>query len=259
MRLGCSFGIFSGLDLLKPSLLNIRSFADHIVVVWSPVSSTGEPAPSYMKSLLASLIGECLIDEIVEFVPKRTDRPIEMQDNCRMKREIGRIRCQLAGCTHHLVRDCDEFHDPVLFQGQIATFQQMDVCLTPIVEYVQKPTTQIKRISGLYAPCVHRIDSQLRRYNPFGLTVDMGRTVYPVGTFKVLTESELALHHFTSVRINDEELRRKYQGHGHLNRVGTVDDFMAKVRSYSPDELQEVPDVFGIQDYWKGEFQQWMR
>jgi len=258
MRIGCSFGVFSGLELLKPSLLNIRPFAEHIVVVWSPVSSTGELAPSYMKPLLASLLGECLIDEIIEFVPKETNRPIEMQDYCRMKREIGRIRCQLAGCTHHLVRDCDEFHNPVQFQECLETFEQMDVCLTPIVEYVQKPTMRIKEISGLYVPCVHRIDSQLRRYNPFNCKVDMGRTVYPAEHFHIFAPNELVLHHYTSVRINKEELRRKYQGHGHLNRVGTVDNFVSKVYSYDLDELEEVPDAFGIQDYWKGEFQQWL-
>jgi hypothetical protein len=211
-----------------------------------------------MKPLLDSLVREGLVDELMEFVPKRTDRPIEMQDNCRMKREIGRIRCQLAGCTHHLVRDCDEFHDPVQFRRHIGWFVSQDVCLTPIVEYVQKPTTRIKGISGLYVPCVHRIDCQLRRYNPYGLTVDLGRTIFPVERYTVLATDALVLHHFTSVRINETELRRKYQGHGHLNRVGTVGDFVNKVYGYSPDDLEEVPDVFGIQDYWKGEFQQWL-
>jgi hypothetical protein len=258
MKLGCSYGVFSGLELLKPSLLNIRPFAEHIVVVWSPVSSSGDPGPAYAKPLLDSLVREGLVDELFEFVPKRTIRPIEMQDNCRIKREIGRIRCQLVGCSHHLVRDCDEFHNPILFRGRMEAFERNDVTLTPIVEYVQKPMIRIKGISKLYVPCVHRIGCQLKRHNPFGVTVDMGRTVCPVKSFRIFAENELVLHHYTSVRINEAELQRKYQGHGHLNRVGTLNDFVNKVYGYGPDELEEVPDTFGIQDYWKGEFQQWL-
>lgn len=259
MRLGCSYGAFSGLELLKPSLVNIRPFADHIVVVWSPHSSTGDLAPKYMMPLLLDLKQGGLIDELVEFRPAIASRPIEMQDNCRMKREIGRVRCQLAGCTHHLVRDCDEFYDPHQFQNVLPVFEQVDLGLCPIVEYVQKPTTRIKGISNLWVPSVHRIESSLRRYAVFGCTVDLGRTVYPVKEFRKFTPDELALHHYTFVRVNDVELRRKYQGHGHLNRVGTEQDFLHKVYGYGPDELETVPDVFGIQEYWEGEFRQWLR
>lgn len=259
MKFGASYGVFSGLELLQPSLVNIRPFAEYIVVVWSPHSSTGEPAPAYMKPLLANLIGQGLIDELVEFRPAITFRPIEMQDNCRMKREIGRIRCQLAGCTHHLVRDCDEFYDPDQFRNALSAFEEVDLGLCPIVEYVQRPTTRVKEISQLWVPSVHRIESQLRRYDVFGCKVDMGRTVYPVKKFKKFTPDELVLHHYTFVRANEQELRRKFQGHGHLNRVGTEQDFLRRVYGYRPDELETVPDTFGIQEYWDGEFQQWIQ
>lgn len=259
MKLGVSYGAFSGLELLKPSLLNTRPFAQHIVVVWSPMASTGELAPPYMKSLLGSLVREGLVDELIEFRPVITQRPVEMQDNCRMKREIGRVRCELAGCTHHLVRDCDEFYDSAQFRAQAAWFEQVDLCLCPIVEYVQRPTIRIKGVSKLYVPSVHRITSHLHRYSVFGCTVDVGRTVYPVERFKKFEPDELALHHYTFVRINESELRRKYHGHGHLNRVGTLDDFLDKVYGYESSELEEVPDRFGIQEYWRGEFQQWLK
>ena len=258
MKLGVSYGVFSGLELLKPSLQNIRPFAYHIVVVWSPISSTGERAVPYMGALLNSLVAEGLIDELVRFIPAITSRPIEMQDNCRIKREIGRIRCEMAGCTHHLVRDCDEFHDPDQFRFQMEQFDNVDVTLTPIVEYVQRPTIRLSGVSKLYVPCVHRIGSHLQRSAIYGVTVDMGRTVVPVKKFRICQPEELVLHHYTSVRIDDRELRRKYQGHGCLQRTGTEQDFIRKVYAYEPEQLEEAPDLFGIQAYWNGEFQQWM-
>ncbi len=259
MRLGATYIVFSGLDLLKPSILNIRQFAQHLVVVWSRISSTGEQAPKYMEPLLNDLVSQRLVDQLVEFKPKITRLPIRMQDNCRMKREVGRIVCQTAGCTHHIIRDCDEFYEPLQFADSIKEFSKYDSTIAPIYDYIGSPTKRTKQVASLHVPVVQRIDRKLSRHNPFGVTVDLGRTIEePVDTFKIFKPSELVLHHFTYVRCNSTELRRKYQGHGHLHRIGDIHKFMSTAKSWPKDDLVDVPDQFGILDYWKGEFQQWL-
>jgi hypothetical protein len=259
MKLGVSYGVFSGLELLKPSILNIRRFASYIVVVWSPISSTGESAVGYMKPLLNDLVETGLVDELIEFHPKITSTPIKMQDNCRMKREVGRIACLKAGCTHHLIRDCDEFHEEVQFESMLDIFPSVDCTLTQIREYIQHPTKRLKTLSGLYVPAVQRIDKKLYRNNPFKVTVDMGRTVSQIDSFRILTPSELLLHHFTFVRYDERELERKYQGHGHCHRIGSLGKFIEWTKRFRNDECETVEDQFGILKYWKGEFQQWLR
>lgn len=260
MHLGVSYCVFSGLELLKPSLLNIRPFADYIAVVWSDISSTGEKAPSYTLPLLNSLVEEHLIDELIEFHPKIVSDPQQMQDNCRLKREIGRLACLQAGCTQHLIRDCDEFHNPIQLKNVLDHYPDVDCSLTLIHEYVYNPVTKVKQTSGLYVPFLQKIDKRLQpRMRPFGVMCDGGRTVANVKSWRIYQESELVLHHYTFVRYNEEEMKRKYQGHGHCHRVGTLDKFLNWTKRFRPEELENVPDTFGIQKYWDEEFQQWLK
>lgn len=259
MRIGVSYGVFSGLELLKPSILNIRRFASHLVVVWSPYSSTGERAPKYMLPLLNDLLKSKLVDELVEFRPRIVRNPVEMQDNCRLKREIGRLKCKEAGCSHHLIRDCDEFHEDSQFEKMLDVFPTVDCTLSMIREYVYHPTKRLKKLSGLYVPAIQHIDKPLKKIRPFNVIVDMGRTVGDLKTWRMLKPNELLMHHLTFVRYNKEEMERKYQGHGHCHRVGTLEKFIEWTNRFSEDEIETVEDKFGILDYWNGEFQQWLK
>ena len=258
MKLGVTYTVFSGLELLKPSIQNIRPFAAHIVVVWSPVSSTGEKAVNYIKPLLDDLVKSDLVDELVEFNPKITDVPIKMQDNCRMKREVGRLLCLKAGCTHHLIRDCDEFFEEAQFESMLNIFPTIDCTLSMIREYIHHPTKRLKKLSGLYVPIVQDIKGKLHRHNIFKVTVDMGRTTSNVDSFRILTPDELIMHHFTFVRYNEEEMRRKYQGHGHCHRIGTLSKFIEWTNRFKEDDFEYVKDQFGIMNYWNEEFQRWI-
>ena len=258
MILGVTYTVFSGLELLKPSIQNIRPFAQHIVVVWSPISSTGEAAVNYIKPLLDDLVKSKLVDELVEFNPAITNIPVKMQDNCRMKREVGRLLCLKAGCTHHLIRDCDEFFDADQFASMLDIFPTVDCTLSMIREYAHYPTKRLKNLSGLYVPIVQNIKGKLHRYNIFKVTVDMGRTVSNIDSFRILKPDELVMHHFTFVRYNKEEMERKYQGHGHCHRIGTLDKFIAWTNRFEKDDFEFVKDQFGIWKYWDGEFKQWI-
>jgi hypothetical protein len=259
MKLGVSYGVFSGLELLKPSIQNIRRFASHLVVVWSPISSTGEPAVDYMKPLLDDLVNSGLVDELIEFHPRIVSNPTHMQDNCRMKREIGRLACMKAGCTHHLIRDCDEFHEPEQFESMLDFFPTVDCTLSRIREYVDHPLRRLKQMTNLYVPAVQNIEKKLFKTNPFGVTVDMGRTISGVESFRLLLPNQLVMHHYTFVRFSGDEMKRKYQGHGHCHRIGTLDQFIKWTKRFQEDDFEYVEDRFGILDYWNGEFLQWVK
>jgi hypothetical protein len=259
MKLGITFSVFSGLELLKPSLINVRPFAHYITVVWSKTSTTGDPAPAYLIPLLNSLVEEDLIDELVCENPKVSNNPCEMQMACLTKREIGRRACQRAGCTHHLIKDCDEFHDPVQFKAAMEKAKGFDCTLSMIREFVGNPTTQLKAISGLYVPFIHPIDKPLKaRERPFRVICDGGRTMGGVSNWYIFKPEELLLDHYTFVRFNEEEMKRKYMGHGHCHRIGTLNQFLQWTNRFKPEELVTVEDKYGIQAYWDMEFWKWL-
>jgi len=87
----------------------------------------------------------------------------------------------------------------------------------------------------------------------------MGRTISDVNSFRILKPDELIMHHYTFVRYNEEEMERKYQGHGHCHKIGNLETFIAWTNRFKDDEFEYVEDRFGILEYWNGEFQQWLR
>jgi len=259
MKLGVTYQAFSGLELLKPSILNIRPFASHITVVWSRIAFSGEPCAVWAEPLLHNLVKSNLIDELIEFHPKITKRPEEMQDGCRLMYDIGRCSCLQAGCTHSLLKDCDEFHDPVQLEQTLKNYSNVDCSLTLIREYVNNPTTRIKKLTDLYVPFLQKAEKKMKARNrPFKVLCDGGRTIEDVKTWRIYKEQELVMHHYTFVRYNDVEMHRKYCGNGHAQRMGGVENFLKWTKRFSSEELETVPDSFGILNYWNGEFQQWI-
>jgi hypothetical protein len=254
MKLGVGYIAFSGLELLKPSIQNIRPFAHWVAVVWSAKSSTGDPIAAYAKPLLDDLVETGLVDELIEVPTSVTTNPSVMQDNCRSKRNTCRLACQKAGCSHFLIRDCDEFHDPEQLANQWVEFEKYDATVSQIREYVRDPMTRLESLSGLYVPVTQRIDLPLARNNIYGRQIDGGRTAAGVKTFKIFSPDELVLHHYTFVRYDEEEMKRKYQGHGHCHRIGSLEAFLTWTKRFKALELEWCEDVFGILQYWRREF-----
>ena len=70
MRLGVSYNIFDGEELLEGSIKQIRSEVDYISVVYQTVSNFGNPCNTDLVPLLERLKSEGLIDELFEYNPK---------------------------------------------------------------------------------------------------------------------------------------------------------------------------------------------
>jgi hypothetical protein len=252
MRLGIAFHVFSGLEFLKPAILNLRSKAFCTIGVYSAVSYMGHPAPSYMMYLLDDLIREGLLSEIIRYDPKITDVPIEMADNHRAKREMGRIRCLKLGCTHFMSRDCDEFYNLAQFEKQLDTFGQHDFTGAPTIEYIKSPSTRLLMPSCYHIPVVHDVHL---RYAPFRheKLFDLSRTVAPVKNAKIFASDELLVHHMNHTRISERELRRKWEGHSCYKQYN-ADKYAHDILNYPQELLTNVPDQFGIISYWESEF-----
>ena len=257
MKLGVGYIALTGMEFLEPSLRNIRPFADYIVLVWSHTSHAGDEAPEYMEDLLNDLVQKKLIDKLHLHDAPPVDHCACMQDLCRTKREVARKLCMEQGCSHFLVRDCDEFTDPIQFKQQLDDKAfNLNVSVCPLYEYWGSPLIRSKALSGLWVPSIQKIEFPIQKTMAFPKKVDKGRCASGWKTCMLFGEEELVMHHFTACRYDERELDRKYHGHGHLNRNWKdAKGYKAFINGLvEQEETIRVPDIFGIMDYWKKTF-----
>jgi hypothetical protein len=70
MRLGVSYNIFDGEELLEGSIKQIRSHVDYVSVVFQTISNFGNQSNPELIPLLERLKSEGLIDELYHYNPK---------------------------------------------------------------------------------------------------------------------------------------------------------------------------------------------
>lgn len=259
MKLGVAFSVYSGLELLKPALQNVREFAAHTVVVYSIQSNEGHYAPAFMLPLLRSLESEGLIDELVEHrLDKFSIEPLRMQTIQRIKRQMGRTACLNVGCTHYMSRDCDEFYDKQQFRAALAIAEKHQLTICRLYDYVGSPRRRAVAPSILHLPFVQSTLCSLIPKD-FGVLIDHERTC-DASEFVVLRPDEVIMHHMTAVRYNKTELDRKFQGHSHFMRLGqqATQQYVDMIQCANTDPAyMDTNDQFGIEAYWAGEFKKW--
>ena len=70
MKLGISYNVFDGEELLEKSILCIRDQVDFISVVYQEKSNFGNQCDPNLLPLLTSLKEKGLVDELFEYKPK---------------------------------------------------------------------------------------------------------------------------------------------------------------------------------------------
>ncbi len=68
-KLGVSYNLFDGEDLLEGSIKSIRNHVDYINVVYQNVSNFGNKSETNLEELLKDLKTKGLIDDFVEYKP----------------------------------------------------------------------------------------------------------------------------------------------------------------------------------------------
>ena len=164
MKLGVSYNIFDGEELLPYSISGVRKIADIIVVVYQNTSNFGE-LNAGLKDYLISLKEQRLIDHLIEFEPRLLYDDNGIIDdstgefNERQKRNIALEYCRDNGCEQFMSLDCDEVFDAdqllYAFQEHCALEHGSSVCR--LLTYYKKPTYQIVPMENYFAPLFYRI------------------------------------------------------------------------------------------------------
>lgn len=252
-KFGIVFNAFSGLELLKPALLNNRDQVDCIAVVYSEVSNYGKPGPEYMMDLLHDLKFQNLIDVLVKYEIKHpATEPQGHIDHMIAKRDLGRRTLAMQGCSHVQIRDCDEFYLKEDFEKAKNISTNSDITFAYIREFLKSPCYKAKNRSGFYVPFMQESLYPLGRTN-LKYKVDPARKPLKVSTQTLI---DIEMYHMTRVRFDKEEYNRKYINHSWAPKKEYIEKSLKEIEADDIDEslYDTVEDKFGILEYWEKEF-----
>lgn len=224
------YSVFNGEELLKSSIMNIRPFADRIIVVWQDVSNHGN-LNEYLYMKLLSLQRHLNI-ELVKYVPNLGLHP---KKNELLKRQLGIDTA--SDCSHILLMDVDHFYDPEQFAKakELIYREDYDSSATKMYTYYKYFDCRLEKIEDYYCPFIHKQPSKIL-FNKYPIRVDPALSINPTNKFKEFAPEELIMHHYSWVRkdiaskINnaaskcnwigkERELEKEYNEHNYGNML----------------------------------------
>ncbi len=213
MKLGVSYNVFDGEELLEWSIKSIRENVDYVSVVYQTVSNYGLACTDDLVGILTRLKVIGLIDELYEYEPQmlRRDKHNASYNEVE-KREIGLTMSRRNTCTHHMSMDCDEFYLPQQFtyMKNIVAENGYESAACHYQNYYKDSSYLL---SGSYDDCfvstIYKINDDTKyvyRSKRSPVRIDPTRKTNNK-KYKIFDWSEVQMHHMTLVR---KDLRRKF-------------------------------------------------
>jgi len=209
MKLGISYNLFDGEELLPFSVRAVRPAAFHINVVFQRVSNYGEHAAPGAEEMLLTLKGQGLIDSIIYYEPDLKKKP---HVNETRKRDAGLQAAKKAGCTHFLNMDTDEFYetDKLLECIKKIEAEKPGCTAARIASYIKEPVYRIEGTREAFVSFICRLDflSAVRYRAFFPVLVDPTRRFSGFKKFRLFGADEIVMHHMGLVR---RDLEKKFR------------------------------------------------
>ena len=270
-KLGVSYNLFCGEELLRSSILSIRNEVDYINVVWQEYSWTGEKAAEGLTVLLNDLLKEGLIQKIIKF-EFQGSQSAQKNSYFRCKKEnIGIRDMRRAGCTHGMIMDVDEFYRKEEFRRakEFVYANRITHSVCSIYDYRILPVYRMRDARDYCVSFIFKLSFLSRvvgkkRINNMPCYIDAYRTV-PFIPFihKFYYLNMVNMHHMTGVRKDyGKKLRNTLSNYSESGRqaikeYGEMQDRMEKM---SEKEILgggmnyiKVEDEFGILEEWNKE------
>lgn len=252
MKLGASYNVFDGIELLEPSIKQIRPYVDYISIVYQEKSYFGHENPTNGLRALYELKTKGLVDHIILYAVSRfANSPFEAKVMEKEKRTLGLESCKTEGCDYFLGMDCDEFYIPEQFKMAKETIEENNYNHTAckIKNYYKSPVFQNVGYDLINVPFICKIQTgSTIGFNGFFCNVDVTRTVSTGEDNNYLfPETELIMHHMTGVRKN---LKLKWQATSRANlQRDRIKELNEKIDKIDPDNLKlNVDGIMGIEN-----------
>jgi hypothetical protein len=136
------------LELLRPSIENLRPVVDDVIIVWSKMSNRGN-----IGTFDPADYPDCIL---VNYEPTVSKGP---HYNERFKRQLGLDGAKKRGFSHFLMMDCDEFYEPEPFKKEYSRIVDSDLngLICALNVYFREPTLTIGRDPATRVPFIHKI------------------------------------------------------------------------------------------------------
>ena len=209
MKLGISYNLFDGEELLEGSIDQLKSNVDYISVVCQTSSNFGKPCSDKLLPLLKHLKHKKIIDDVFLYTPQLQ---LGGHFNELQKRNVGLSASIQSKCTHHMSMDCDEYYDNkefvnlknTLSEGDydssycqmLTYYKSWDYVLDPPEDYYVSLITKINKNSSYVLGA------------PAPVLVDPTRRILGLNKPLILNRKKIQMHHASYIRDN---IRAKFE------------------------------------------------
>jgi hypothetical protein len=231
MKLGISYNLFDGEELLEGSIKRVRDYVDYISVVYQKISNFGNPANESLIPLLENLKNQGLIDNLTLYEPKHFDG----HDNEINKRNIGLSLSRQNGCTHHMSMDSDEYYIPSEFEYMKNKIyvDNVDCGYVQMLTYYKTWDYIIDPPEEYYVPTIIKIKSTntfIKSY-PSHVLVDPTRRISQLNNSIIFRRDEVQMHHGSYIR---NDIRKKFENSSaNVNFKNEIDRLVENYENWS--------------------------
>ncbi len=208
MKIGVSYNIFDGEELLEESIKSIKNNVDYISVVYQTVSNFGNPCDEGLVPLLEDLKERGLVDELYFYDVKLNEH---CSTNEMIKRNVGLELSRINRCTHHMSMDSDEFYidEQFKYMKKIMMEGNYDSSACKLITYYKTSEYKLQPNEEWYVSLLFKINGRTyisTKGEWDRLMVDPTRRML-TNKIRVFSREEIEMHHMSHVR---KDLRKKY-------------------------------------------------
>jgi len=206
-KLGVTYSVFNGEELLRASILSIRKHVDYINVVYQKFSWFGTPSNENLERILFELKEEGLIDSVIEYPFSDFGNKEKVEKYVLDKKNVGIADLRANKCTHCLIMDADEFYFADEFQNakQYVIARGITHSACSIYDYRYLPEIRNRDAAKYAVPFIFKIKrtSKLSDRHHMPCFVDSLRT-FSFNRFfdKFYYFNTVCMHHMTGIRTN---------------------------------------------------------
>jgi hypothetical protein len=255
MKLGVSYNIFDGEELLKDSIKSIRENVDYINVVYQTTSNFGQMCSEKLLDILSEFQNNKFVDTLYFYEPDLN----KGSWNETIKRTIGLRLAKKEKCTHFLTMDTDEFYDAKQFKKckDIIEKESIDSSACKIYVYLKESIYRFKKLQKkTYCPFIHKINlfSVIKQSYNLPVLTDSTRRIgnFFTGTtlrkFKLFAEDEIVMHHFSLIR---KDMYKKFLNTSHIGMRSNAQEKIKTFNRWKYPDLYEGYEVIEVENKFR--------
>lgn len=241
MKLGVSYTVFDGVELLESAILQIRPHVDFIHVAYQEHSWFGHSMNPDDLRTLQNLVKRKLIDSLEKFTNFKIIKPegrgvIQSKGFEMQKRQMGLNACIRNRCTHFISMDVDEFYKSEEFKAAKDLVKSKNISLSScrFINYVKEPIFH-RGYDGATVPFICKITASSRMCKKFFTRCDPTRGVTKTvpGADLIIPKESMSMHHMETVR---RDLHKKYMATTRaIFKRGRTNQLVSNIKSVNED------------------------